>query len=192
MKKKGIIILVIVFAALIAAYLFMNYLNERAARKEQQEAEKQNVQVTDFKADEVTEFSYQYEQETLEFEKQDDQWVCSNEPDTDLDEDAVDSLLDTLGDISTKDQIVDPEDISQYGLDSPTQKALIRLEDGSSIELTFGSENGIAGGYYMQKAGDDSVYLVDSSLVTSTLASGPDGLAAEDTDTDSDPDDSGE
>ena len=182
MRKKGIIILVIVFAALIAVYLLLNYLNDRSARRQQQEEEEQNVQVTDFDGDDVTSFSYLYNKEELKFEKQEDQWVCLNDPETDLDEDAVDTLLNTLVDIATTNQITNPEDLSEYGFDSPSQEAVITLDDGSSIELLFGAENTIAGGYYMEKSGDDNVYLVDSSLVTDTLSSGVDTLKAAETD----------
>lgn len=182
MRKKNIIILVIVFAALIGVYMILNYLTEKSLQRQQQEEEDQNIQVTDFDADQVTSFSYLYNKEELKFEKQDDQWVCQNEPDTDLDEDAVNSLLDTLGDISTASEITSPEDISEYGFDNLNQKAVINLDDGSSIELSFGAENTISGGYYMQMSGDDNVYLVDSSLVTDTLGSGTDTLKAADTD----------
>lgn len=181
MRKKSIIILVIVFAALIAVYLLLQYMNEKTNQRQQQEEEEQNIQVTDFDADNVTSFSYLYNTQELKFEKQEDQWVCLNEPETDLDEDAVDSILDTLGDITTTNQITSPEDLSEYGFDSPAQNAVISFEDGSSMELSFGAENTISGGYYMQKSGDDSVYLVDSSLVTSTLASDTDTLKAADT-----------
>lgn len=185
MKKKKIIILVIVLAALLLLYLVVGKINMVREEKEQAKEESQKVQAVSFDVDDVVSFSWQSDGNTILLEKQDDSWICENDPEEDMDEDAIDTMLKTLGNISTEHVVENPSDTDQYGMDSPTQTVNIKFEDGSTTELLFGDQNGISGGYYMQVSDDKNIYLVDESIVTETLSYSADDLKAVSTDDDS-------
>ena len=91
-------------------------------------------------------------------------------------------MLSSLGSMTADSKVENATDLSQYGLDASTQKATIQFSDGSEKTLTFGMENEIVGGIYVQVSGDDNVYLVGSSYVNTTLNKGVDDLKVGDTD----------
>lgn len=185
MKKKNIIILVIVLAALIVLYMAVGWMNKVREKKEQEQEKSQQVQAVSFDPDQVVSFSWQSDGNTVLLEKQDESWICESAPDEDLDEDVVNTMLKTLGNISTEHVVENPSDTDQYGIDSPVQTVKIKFEDGSTTELLFGDQNEISGGYYMQVSGDQNIYLVDESIVTETLSYSVDDLKAVSVDDDS-------
>ena len=92
------------------------------------------------------------------------------------------TMLSSLGSMTADSTVESPEDVSEYGIDQPTQQVTLNFSDGSEKTLTFGMENEIVGGIYVQVSGDDNVYLVGSSYVNTTLNKGVDDLKVDDTD----------
>lgn len=182
MKKKKIIILVIILAALVVLYFVVGQMNAVREKKEQSKEESKKVKAVSFDPDQVVSFSWQVDKKTISLEKTDDSWICENVPKEDLDEDVIDTMLKTLGNISTEHVVENPSDTDQYGMDSPVQTVKIEFKDGSTTELLFGDQNGISGGYYMQVSGDKNIYLVDESIITETLSYSTDDLKAVSTD----------
>ncbi|PWE87874.1 hypothetical protein LG34_01265 [Eubacterium ramulus] len=99
-----------------------------------------------------------------------------------IDADKMKTMLSSLGSMTADSTVENPEDVSEYGIDQPTQQVTLNFSDGSERTLTFGTENEIVGGTYVQVSGDDNVYLVGSSYVNTTLNKGVDDLKVDDTD----------
>ena len=59
---------------------------------------------------------------------------------------------------------------------------ILLLENGTSVILHIGESNSITGDYYLQVSGDDTVYTVSSSLV-STFEKTPEDFVEEETET---------
>ena len=181
MRKKQWTILVIALVA-IAASAGLNGYQKKQDQKAAQQEEDEKVYALQFASDDVTGISYEYSGETLEFTKTDDTWSCSTDPTAQIDADKMKTMLSSLGSMTADSKVENATDLSQYGLDASTQKATIQFSDGSEKTLTFGMENEIVGGIYVQVSGDDNVYLVGSSYVNTTLNKGVDDLKVGDTD----------
>ena len=150
------------------------------------EEEDTSIALCSLDADSVTAIAYKDASDgaTLEsaLTKTDDTWSCSTDPMAQIDADKMKTMLSSLGSMTADSKVENATDLSQYGLDASTQKATIQFSDGSEKTLTFGMENEIVGGIYVQVSGDDNVYLVGSSYVNTTLNKGVDDLKVDDTD----------
>lgn len=87
-------------------------------------------------------------------------WRLADELSADLDSDALETLLSAFGS-SVTGQITEPEALEDYGLDAPLVRVQATTEAGTT-ELAYAIG---ADGYYLQVAGDTSVYTVDGSTV---------------------------
>lgn len=188
MRKKQWIILVIALVAIVAASAGMNGYQKKQDQKAAQQEEDEKIYALQFASDDVTGISYEYSGEILEFTKTDDTWSCNADPTVQIDADKMKTMLSSLGSMTADSKVENATDLSQYGLDAPTQEATIQFSDGSEKTVTFGSTNEIVGGIYAQVSGDDNVYLVGSSYVNTTLNKGVDDLKVDETD-DTDTDD---
>ncbi|MCD7866194.1 MAG: DUF4340 domain-containing protein [Clostridiales bacterium] len=102
-----------------------------------------------------------------------------------IDTEEVESFLTTMSEMDADSVIEDAEDTQQYGLDDPSQIFTVEFSDGSTQTYEFGTENDMVGGYYLQttdSAQDGTVYLISSSIVTSTLSTEPESFQAEEED----------
>ncbi len=182
MRKKRWIILVIALVAIVAASAGMNGYQKKQDQKAAQQEEDEKVYALQFASDDVTGISYEYSGEILEFTKTDDTWSCNADPTVQIDADKMKTMFSSLGSMTADSKVENATDLSQYGLDAPTQEATIQFSDGSEKTVTFGSTNEIVGGIYAQVSGDDNVYLVGSSYVNTTLNKGVDDLKVDETD----------
>lgn len=182
MRKKQWTILVIALVAIVAASAGLKGYQKKQDQKAAQQEEDEKVYALQFASDDVTGISYEYSGETLEFTKTDDTWSCSTDPTAQIDADKMKTMISSLGSMTADSTVESPEDVSEYGIDQPTQQVTLNFSDGSEKTLTFGMENEIVGGIYVQVSGDDNVYLVGSSYVNTTLNKGVDDLKVDDTD----------
>ncbi|MCD7922423.1 MAG: DUF4340 domain-containing protein [Clostridiales bacterium] len=185
MRKKQyltlMIILIIIVAALIAVILGKRVQTKKAEAEE----EASIVYVNAFEISDVTAFSYQLDGETVSFELQDEQWVYTGDTTMEIDTEEVESFLTTMSEMEADSVIEDAENTEQYGLDDPSQTFTVEFSDGSAQTYEFGIENDMIGGYYLQttdSAGDGTVYLISSSIVTSTLSTEPESFQVEEED----------
>ena len=149
MRKKQWIILVIALAAIVAASAGLNGYQKKQDQKAAQQEEDEKVYALQFTSDDVTGISYEYSGETLEFTKTDDTWSCNADPTVQIDADKMKTMLSSLGSMTADSTVENPEDVSEYGIDQPTQQVTLNFSDGSEKTLTFGTENEIVGGTYV-------------------------------------------
>ena len=182
MRKKQWIILVIVLAVIVAASAGMKGYQKKQSQKTAQKEESEKVYALQFASDDVTGISYSYNGTVLSFTKEGDDWKCSADETAEIDADKMKTMLSSLGSMTADSTVESPEDVSEYGIDQPTQQVTLDFSDGSEKTVTFGSTNEIVGGTYVQVSGDENVYLVGSSYVNTTLNKGVDDLKVDDTD----------
>ncbi len=53
-----------------------------------------------------------------------------------------------------------PEDVATYGLDDPAAQLVVRTKDGEEVKLLIGSKSPTGVAYYMQRAGESTVYTL--------------------------------
>ena len=73
-------------------------------------------------------------------------------------------MTNALGAVSATRKLDSPEDLSEYGLDSPVLTVRYTASDDKEAEFTVGDTNDAAGGSYLKISGDDAVYLVASDF----------------------------
>ena len=179
MKKQklhfGILLVVCMLCA--AAWFLVRYLD----LPESEEEEAVEVTVTDFNAEDVTALSTGGEY-PLNFVKEDGTWYNAEDRSASIQQSMVENLLTYITHITSETAIEEPDDLSQYGLDEPSMTITATLENGTSVILHIGESNSITGDYYLQVSGDDTVYTVSSSLV-STFEKTPEDFVEEETET---------
>lgn len=125
--------------------------------------------VTAFSADteSVTALKWTYLDNTLSFLYTDGQWIDEERTDFPLEQNSLDSILSTFCDITATRAIDTPEDLAEYGLDTPTYAVTVTTD--GEYTLNFGNTTS-TGDIYME-VGEGTVYLVDGSLVNSLVSS---------------------
>lgn len=192
MRKKQMIALIIVLAAIIVAIFGVKAGKNIKEQKEAEAEEAATVYVSAFDVSDVTAFTYLSGDSLLMFTLEDDgTWTYSGDETMELDSELIEEFLTDMSSVSANAVIEDAEDTSQYGVDDPTQMFAVVFSDGSSETWCFGSENEIVGGYYVQVTNDadetnnGNVYLVKSSVLTSTLSQTAEDFQVEEEDEDS-------
>lgn len=180
-KKQfiGICILVVLCAA---AYFGLKTYNEKAAEKEQQEAEDKKVEAVSIDKEKVKSFSYQVDGNTLTFEKEEDTWYDKDDHSINIDQDAISTMLDAVAEVTAEEKLENVEDTSEYGFDSPTNVLTFEMEDGTRT-ITIGMQNEITSEYYIMDNNSDAIYVVTTNLSATFSKSVEDVTAKEEEET---------
>ncbi len=164
-QKKQFIVIMILLVVCAAAYIGLRVYNDRQDKKEEAEAEAAKITVTDLKSDDITAFSYIYQDQTLSFAKEDGTWYYEGDKSVSIDQDQISAMLSAVTAIEATDSVKDYDSLSDYGLDEPVNVITLTTADGTTT-LNIGDENTMLSDYYLTKEGDDTVYLVESSVKT--------------------------
>lgn len=182
MRKKQFIILLVVLIVIVGLICGVKAGKSVSQKKAEEKAEAETEYVNKFDVSDVTAFTYMYDGQMLMFELEDGKWVYMGDSTMEMDTDQIEDLLTDMSDLTANAVIEDAEDVSEYGLGNPVQTFSAVFSNGSSLTYYFGSENEMVGGYYVQVTDDTddaynkNVYLVDSSVVTSTLSTSVESL----------------
>ena len=141
-QKKQLIALCILLLICIVAWVGLTKWNKSQEQKKQEEEEASKVMVTDIATEDVKAFSYQYNNETLSFVKEDDTWYYEADKSIALDQDAVETLVTlTTGDGTTTLLIGNKNDmLSQYYVKTDQSDSIYLA--GSAVYTTY--QKGIA------------------------------------------------
>lgn len=162
-QKKQFIALVVLLVVCIGAWFGIRVYNDKAEEKEKSEAEAKKITVAEINTDDITAFSYENEGTELTFSKTDGSWIYDEDPTLLLDQDAVASLLSNVTKVTAEDEVKDYDDISDYGFDAPTQTVHVKTADLEYV-FTFGMNNSLLNQDYLMREGDDTVYLVSTTI----------------------------
>lgn len=162
-QKTQFIILCVVLAVFCGAFFGLKAFNKHQEEKEAQKEEDEKISLTGMDAEKITEFSYRDDGEEITFVKEDDTWYYQADKSVSIKQTSITSMLSNVETITASRKIEAPEDTGEYGFDEPQN--MIRLK-GSDQELTItiGMYNSMTSQYYLMLSGDDSVYLVDSTI----------------------------
>lgn len=164
-QKKQLIALCILLLICIVAWVGLTKWNKSQEQKKQEEEEASKVTVTDVNTEEVNAFSYQYNNETLSFVKEDDTWYYEADKSISLDQDTMETLIATTAQLTAEQEIKDYEDLSEYGLETPSNTITLTTGDGTTT-LLIGNKNDMLSQYYVKTNQSDSIYLAGSAVYT--------------------------
>ena len=169
-QKKQLIALCILLLICIVAWVGLTKWNKSQEQKKQEEEEASKVMVTDISTEDVKAFSYQYNNETLSFVKEDDTWYYEADKSIALDQDAVETLVTTAAQFTA----------DQDGLETPSNTITLTTGDGTTT-LLIGNKNDMLSQYYVKTDQSDSIYLAGSAVYTTYQKGIADLTAAEST-----------
>lgn len=162
-QKKQFIGICILVVLCVAAYFGLKVYNEKAAEKEQQEAEEKKIEAFSIDKEKVNSFSYQVDGNTITFEKEEDIWYYKEDHSISIDQDAISTMLESAAEVTAEQKLENVEDISEYGFDSPTNILTFEMEDGTRT-ITIGMQNEITSEYYIMDNNSDAIYVVQTNL----------------------------
>lgn len=112
----------------------------------------------------LTKLSWTYEDETISFDYDGENWSYAEDADFPLDPTRLNTMLSKLAEITTSRTIEEADDLEQYGLEEP--ECTITVTTDSETVISVGSETSLDGLRYIT-LGDGNVYLVDSGIYSS-------------------------
>ena len=179
-QKKQLIALSMLLLICIVAWVGLTKWNKSQEQKKQEEEEASKVTVTDITTEDINEFSYQYNNETLSFVKEDGTWYYEADKSISLDQDTMETLVATAAQLTAEQEIKDYEDLSEYGLETPLNTITLTTGDGTTT-LLIGNKNDMLSQYYVKTDQSDSIYLAASAVYTTYQKGIADLTAAEST-----------
>lgn len=164
-QKKQLIALCILLLICIVAWAGLTKWNKSQEQKKQEEEEASKVMVTDITTEDINAFSYQYNNETLSFVKEDGTWYYEADKSISLDQNTMETLVATAAQLTAEQEIKDYEDLSEYGLETPLNTITLTTGDGTTT-LLIGNKNDMLSQYYVKTDQSDSIYLAGSAVYT--------------------------
>lgn len=163
-KKRGLTAAIIILILLLAVYFILK--NSNLGEEEQSTVETKTVFQVD--ADDISELTVEQGENQYTFQKEEDTWTYTGEDGFPLDADELENKAAAITSVTATTIIENPENLEDYGLDSPSVKISVKTVDGETETLEVGNENTAVSGCYITVNGDNSnVYLVDSLVKTS-------------------------
>lgn len=160
-KKIWLAVTLVIFVIISAAFLGFRYYMKHLP--EDTDDDKNNISVTEIDASLVTEIGIISEKGNLELQKEDNEWICSNDEAYSLDTEKIDQFLNNAGSITSELKIENVTDMSQYGLDDPAVNITLK-QDSDLYTIKIGDFNAMAGCYYLSVNDEAIVYTIDNSL----------------------------
>lgn len=174
MKNKTVkmILAVAVLGICCGAYAGVKTYVAHQEQKKSEEESEESTTVFTASTDDIKSLDFMVDDTETTFEKDDDSWVKKDETDFPVNQSTLDSAASSVSSIDSDRVLDDVDDLSEYGLDSPSNTIKIVTqsdeEDGDDTITTLyvGDENSSTSQYYVRKDDDEkTVYLVDSSCV---------------------------
>lgn len=174
MKNKTVkmVLAVVVLGVCCGAYAGVKTYVAHQEQKESEEDSEESTTVFTASTDNIKSLDFMVDDTETTFEKDDDSWVKKDETDFPVNQTTLDSAASTIASVDSDRVLEDVDDLSEYGLDSPSNTIKIVTksdeEDGDDITTTLyvGDENSSTSQYYVRKDDDEkTVYLIDSSCV---------------------------
>lgn len=170
-KKKKEMTTVIALAALLVV-VCVAYFAAVKHKEAKEKAADTSVNLLQLDTSKATKIDISNENGTISFEKESTGWVMPSDKDFLVKQEEVKTLLDPFSDlVATRCVVENKDSIAEYGLDKPTAKVTITLDDGSTIVLSLGTTVPSEGGYYGMLDSSDGVYTFDQMSVSCALDS---------------------
>lgn len=175
-KNRGILYATAALAVLCVVYFGVDKYSDHSTEKESQEEEAGKVYMTDLS--DVTAISYDKDGQELSFTKNQDTWNYDQDDLFPVKQEKLEALASTVSKIEAVRKLEDGDSLSAYGLDNPIRKISITPEDGEQKVILLGNATE-DGDYYALIEGEDTPYLISSSLYSETDSGLDDFMALE-------------
>ncbi len=162
MKLRNTLILVVIFA-LLAGYV---YFFEMKRAEEGEGEEPKTTQVFDLVAEDIVELTVKGPEGTTRLSRVEGQaWQIEEPIQEEADDVRINSLVNRLAKLTAGRTLTETSDLAAYGLAEPQLTAELKTKDNQVETLLAGDKNPQGSSYYVQKKGDDNIYLVYVSTI---------------------------
>lgn len=164
MKKQKIQLLIMLIALIVlgGGYFGLRQYNKAQSEKE---PEPEGEVIVSLEKEDIIRFSYDYEGNEYSYEKEEDTWYYAPDPELTLTQYRLTNIVSKLAELTAQDTITGVTDMSQYGLEEP-QRTFSFETESETYTFYVGDRNDISGVYYICKPGEDTVYTVATTVVT--------------------------
>lgn len=159
-QKRMMLMLGGVLVVLIGCYVGLKAWNDH--QQEQAEADEEAAKIRLVDAEGLTAVSYTDGESTLGFTLEEDTWRYTEDQEIPMNQDVVGGFADTVASLNATRELENPDDISDYGLDSPSYTINYMTEDGEDGAIYIGNMTGED--YYAMVEGSDKVYTISDDL----------------------------
>ena len=165
-KSTKLVSAVVVLAVLGGVYVGLNTYVSKEEKTESSSDEESKTEVFSVKTDDIKSLGFIVDKKAVTFEKKDDSWVKEDETDFPVNQTTLDSAASAIETVEADRVLEDVEDLTEYGLDSPSNTITVDTDDGTT-KFNIGDENTSTNQYYISKDDDDStVYVVAADTVS--------------------------
>ena len=165
-KSTKLVSAVVVLAVLGGVYVGLNTYVSKEEKTESSSEEESKTEVFSVKTDDIKSLGFIVDKKAVTFEKKDDSWVKEDETDFPVNQTTLDSAASAIETVEADRVLEDVEDLTEYGLDSPSNTVTVDTADGTT-KFNIGDENTSTNQYYISKDDDDStVYVVAADTVS--------------------------
>ncbi|MCI5649326.1 MAG: DUF4340 domain-containing protein [Fusicatenibacter sp.] len=170
MKKKGKLIgALILLIALCVILIVLKQKGSTDGDESSSASEEETETVVAIDSEEITGLAFTMDGKEVSFTKTEDTWSYDQDETFPLKESKISSIANQVCSITAK-RVIEGEDkgeLSDYGLDDPTNVLTITEADGTQIVLQIGDENSSSGYFYLMLNEDtDKIYMVSTSFDT--------------------------
>jgi len=167
MRIRGLLVAVVVLAALGGAVYWSNKVKEAEAEKPDPNAPPKILTIAEDQFQQI-EIRKPGADAVLLRKNDSGKWEMTSPKTWAVDQDAAGSIVSTLSSL-TSGRLVEEKaaDLSVFGLNSPGLEVEVRTKDGKTHKLVVGDESPAGGGYFVKLAAEPRVFTIASFNRTS-------------------------
>lgn len=161
-QKKTMLIMVVVLTVLLVLYGGLKAWNSHSDRQKKAKEDKEKVSLVDVKS--LKSFAYESGGSKMSFTKENGEWVYDEDDGVRLNQSTIKSTAKEITGLTAVRKLSNPDEKSDYGLDSPDYTVTYTAKDGTKGTIQIG--NAAGDNYYAMIEDSDAVYTISGTLVS--------------------------
>lgn len=137
-KNRSMIAAVALLAVMCAGYGAVSFGVAQSEKHRQEEEAADTIYLTDF--EEVTGISVASQEQTMNFEKKEGEWLDADDPERPLKQSLVTLLASSGQKLTAVRKLEGAGELSNYGLDDPAYRAVFSDDNGKEAAILVGDE----------------------------------------------------
>lgn len=176
MRKKMIILLLCLGLLVILLGTYVVLKNNNKEISETAEST-ETIQVTKLESADITAVSLLIGGEEKKFSRQEEEWKLEGDENFPLDETKINTIVNKCSALTAQRKLEDVEDLSEYGLEQPSNCVTISVSDGTETKIYVGDKNTTTGNTYLYLNNQKKVVYIVSVDFTSVVPASLMGMA---------------
>ena len=162
-QRNAVIVLFFILVILLLVLFGVKKTNEW--KSEGQGEAVDTISVTDFAADDVSDFSYTSPEKEYSLEKKDGIWYVAEDHSLTVTQYRISNMLARVTPLKAVQVISDVTDWAQYGLENSAKSIVLHTSSGT-YKILIGDKNELTGNYYVRIDDTDCVDVVEEGDIT--------------------------